>query len=397
MVTLKCQKASQTSFEFLIGTIKAKELIPLSTVTHRAIIGFDDDGMPLYNKQIQRKPSSSRVKSIKDYLINDKFATFPNNLLISVPSVVLDREITYDQNCGNYELVIDERKINVTDKDAPLYLQIFDGQHRFAGIIEAIKQCREKGEEDKAEQLENFDFVVSFFIDAEIDLQAMLFSVINRTPVKVTQDLVFDLFGLSDTDSPQKTALQVSLELNGSKDSPFYKRIRLIAKREKGINSPLSQGMFVKSITTLISPNIATAEVERFLPRSKFKNNYPGTIFRSAYSEDKDYIIYKTISNYFSSVKEMFVDRNGQSYWDLDATPDNAFHRTIGFLALMKVLVPVFNVGILQKDLSKEFFDRVFVNASQLQLLDVNNQSIYEYSSVGVNRLKDDIMALVVM
>ncbi|QHS55932.1 DGQHR domain-containing protein [Mucilaginibacter sp. 14171R-50] len=396
MITIKCQKVSQTGFEFLVGTIKAQHLIPLSTVTHRAIIGFDEEGMPLYNKQIQRKPSSARVKSIRDYLINDKFATFPNNILISVPSILLGNEITENGNCGNYDLVIDESKIDISDKDKPLYLQIFDGQHRFAGIMEAISECKATGDLDKLEQLENFEFIVSFFIDAEIDLQAMLFSIINRTPVKVTQDLVFDLFGLSDSDSPQKTALAISLELNGSNNSPFYKRIRLIAKREKGIKSPLSQGMFVKTITTLISPTINDAEVERFKSRDKFKErDYDATIFRSAYANGKDYIIYKTIENFFNAVRDVFVDVNGNSYWDLDTTPDNAFHRTIGFLALIKTLVPIYKEGMKRKDLSREFFRQYLSNAAGIKLLNENGESNYEYSSVGVNKLKDDILNLI--
>jgi DGQHR domain-containing protein len=396
MITIKCQKATQTGFEFLIGTIKAIDLIQLSTVTHRAIIGFDDDGLPLYNKQVQRKPSPPRVKSIKDYLILDKFATFPNNLLVSVPSILLGQEITYNVQCENYNLVIDESKINITDKDKPLYLQIFDGQHRFAGMAEAIRECELTNNSEKLDQLQNFEFVVSFFIDAEIDLQAMLFSIINRTPVKVTQDLVFDLFGLTDSDSPQKTALAIALELNGTADSPFYKRIRLIAKREKGIKSPLSQGMFVKTIVTLISPSIAVAENERFLPRSKFTDiQDASTIFRSAYREGKDFIIFRTILNFFNAVRETFIDGNGNSYWDLDKTPDNALQKTIGFLALIKILIPLYKEGFSKNDLSKDFFKAKLANASNIALLNAQNESNYEYSSVGVSNLRDEIAALI--
>ena len=349
ILNIICTKVTQNNVEFLVGSIKAGELIQLATVTHRAIIGFDEDGKPIYNKHIQRKPSTPRVNSIKEYLLNDKFATFPNNILISVPSVVLSKDVEYNKDCNTYTISIDKSKINITDKDNPLYLQIFDGQHRFRGIQETILECEKNNEVEKTIIFKDFEFVVSFFIDAGIDFQAMLFSVINRTPVKVTQDLVFDLFGLTEGDSPQKTALIVALQLNGIKlsdsgdEAPFYKRIRLLAKKEKGFNSPLSQGMFVKEITKLISPTLQDAEVERFQPRESFlKGGNANTIFRKSYAEGKDFVILKTILNYFTAVQQSFIDNNGNSSWSFNESSDNPLQRTIGFQALIKVLINIF-------------------------------------------------------
>jgi DGQHR domain-containing protein len=401
-IDIICQKVTQNNVDFLVGSIKANELIQLVTVTHRAIIGFDEEGKPMYNKQIQRKPSSQRVNSIKEYLLNDKFATFPNNILISVPSVVMTKEVEFNSDCNTYIVSIDKTKINITDKDNPLYLQIFDGQHRFRGIQEAIKECDEKQEIDKGMAFKEFEFVVSFFIDAEIDFQAMLFSVINRTPVKVTQDLVFDLFGLTEGDSPQKTALVIALELNGIKftengdEAPFYKRIRLLARKEKGYNSPLSQGMFVKEITKLISPTLQDAEVERFQPRDFFLNGgNANTIFRKSYAEGKDFVILRTLLNYFITVQQSFIDSKGNSSWSFNETSDNPLQRTIGFQALIKVLIHIFPEGYSNKDLSINFFKGKLKNASQLELVDENGKSKYPYSSVGVNKLRDDIINLI--
>jgi DGQHR domain-containing protein len=401
-IDIVCNKVTQNNVDFLVGSIKAKELIKLVTVTNRAIIGFDDDGMPLYNKQVQRKPSPSRVKAIKDYLLNDKFATFPNNILISVPSVVLKDEIYFNEKCNNYTISIDEEKIDLTDLDNPLYLQIFDGQHRFRGIQEVIKECKQNNDYDKLDAFLNFEFVVSFFVDAEIDFQAMLFSVINRTPVKVTQDLVFDLFGLTEGDSPQKTALAIALELNGTKkteeeeNAPFFKRIRLLAKKEKGYNSPLSQGMFVKEITKLISPTLQDAEVERFHKRDSFLNGgNQNTIFRKAYAENKDFIIYRTLLNFFIAVKQTFIDNKGNSYWSFEESDDNPLQRTIGFQALIKVLIYLYPEAINSKNLSINFFVSKLEKVNQLKLLKEDGTSNYQYSSIGVNKLKDDIINLI--
>jgi DGQHR domain-containing protein len=401
-VDIICSKVSQNNVEFLVGSIKASELIQLVTVTHRAIIGFDEENKPIYNKQIQRKPSTQRVNSIKDYLLNDKFATFPNNILISVPSIVMSKEIEFNSHCNTYTISIDKTKINITDKDNPLYLQIFDGQHRFRGIQETIMEYTENNEVDKAAIFNDFEFVVSFFIDAEIDFQAMLFSVINRTPVKVTQDLVFDLFGLTESDSPQKTALVIALELNGIKsiengdEAPFFKRIRLLAKKEKGFNSPLSQGMFVKELTKLISPTLQDAEVERFQTRDFFHSGgNSNTIFRKSYAENKDYVILRTLLNYFIAVQKSFLDINGNSSWLFNETSDNPLQRTIGFQALIKVLIHIFPEGYSNKDLSVNFFKEKLKNASKLELVDSNGNSKYAYSSVGVNKLRDDIINLI--
>jgi DGQHR domain-containing protein len=402
IIDIVCRKVTQNNVDFLVGSIPAKELLEITTVTHRAIIGFDEDGKPIYNNQIQRKPSPQRVNSIKDYLLNDKFATFPNNLLISVPTIVMSKEVEFKKDCNTYTISIDKSKINITDKDNPLYLQIFDGQHRFRGIQETIKECHEANEIEKAEVFLNFEFVVSFFIEAEIDFQAMLFSVINRTPVKVTQDLVFDLFGLTEGDSPQKTALAIALELNGTKftkngdNAPFYKRIRLLAKKEKGYNSPLSQGMFVKEITKLISPTLQDAEVERFNPRDSFnQGGNPNTIFRKSYAQGKDFIINRTLMNYFIAIQQSFVDLEGNSYWSFNEASDNPLQRTIGFQALLKVLINIFPEGYLNKDLSVDFFKSKLKNANQLQLVDSNGNSRYAYSSVGVNKLRDDILNII--
>lgn len=402
IVDIVCRKVTQNNVDFLVGSVQARELMELVTVTHRAIIGFDEEGQPIYNKQIQRKPSTQRVNSIKDYLLNDKFATFPNNILVSVPSVVMSKEVEFNNDCSTYTISIDKTKINITDKDKPLYLQIFDGQHRFRGVQETIKECQENGDNDKAEVFLNFEFVVSFFLDAEIDFQAMLFSVINRTPVKVTQDLVFDLFGLTEGDSPQKTALAIALELNGTKvtekgtDAPFYKRIRLLAKKEKGFNSPLSQGMFVKELTKLISPTLQDAEVERFNARDSFnQGGNANTIFRKSYADGKDFVIYRTLLNFFIAVQQSFVDADGNSYWSFDEASDNPLQRTIGFQALIKVLINIFQEGFTSKDLTIDYFKKKLKNVNQLQLVDAEGKSNYAYSSVGVNKLRDDILNLI--
>jgi DGQHR domain-containing protein len=404
ILTILSQKVVQNSVEFFIGKIKAKELLKMVSVTNRAITGFDDEGRPIYNKYIQRKPNPQRVKSIKEYLLSDEDACFPNNILISIPSILLADEPSLQPSFDDLYLVnIDKKRINIFSTEAPIYLQIFDGQHRFRGVQEAVEELRNtNNDNDKLEQLENFEFTVSLFIDAEIEFQAMLFSVINRTPVRVSQDLVFDLFGLTTKDSPQKTALAIVLKLNGVKTTetgdlgPFYKRVRLLAKKEKGFDSPISQGIFVKTILGLISPTPSKAEEERIHYRGDLIHGGSSrTIFRNWYANDKDNNIYKTILNFFIAVRSTFIDKDGKSYWDFNVTPENAMQRTIGFIALIEVLIEIFPDSLAEKDISVEFFRKYLNKAKDIKLIDSSGNRPYPYTSRGSKMLEIDLKNLI--
>ncbi len=407
ILPISCQEVKQNSVDFFLGKIKVKELIELVSVTSRAITGFNDLGEPLYNNNdyIQREPNPSRVNSIKNYLLTDEDACFPNNILISVPSILLAEEVKngdleYDES-HIFTLKIDKNRINLTSTEAPIYLQIFDGQHRFRGIQLAIQELRQTGSNDeKLKELENFEFVVSFFIEAEIEFQAMLFSIINRTPVKVSQDLVYDLFGLTIKDSPQKTALAIVLQLNGLREKedgkvgPFYRRIRLLSRKEKGFDSPISQGIFIKQLLKLISPSLSKADQERLWEREQLlTGGNDRTIFRQWYATNKDNNIYKTLLNYFIAVREIFIDENGNSYWDFGITPDNALQRTIGFTALIEILIKIFPDCMREKNISIDFFKKYLVKAKNIQL--VGDERPYPFTSIGGKMLKDDLEKLI--
>jgi hypothetical protein len=234
----------------------------------------------------------------------------------------------------------------------------------------------------------------------------MLFSIINRTPVKVSQDLVYDLFGLTTKDSPQKTALAIVLQLNGLKEkkgikegesnkvAPFFRRIRLLAQKEKGYDSPISQGIFIRQILRLISPTLRKADEERLYEREKLlTGGNQTTIFRRWYGMNKDNNIYQTLLNYFIAVRETFTDENGNSYWDFSVTPDNALQRTIGFTALIEILILIFPFCMNEKNISVEFFKKYLVKAKTIQL--VGDERPYPFTSIGAKMLKDDLERLI--
>lgn len=396
---ITCQKVTQNNVEFYLGKIKFEDLSKISAVSHRIIMGFDEQQRPIYNNSFQRKVNSTRKNAIKNYILIDEEAAFPNSIILSVPAILLKKEIG-DQEFTEIEI---DDSVVVLNGESPIYVQIIDGQHRFAGLKAACEELEGIGNQERLQRLLGFEFVVSFFIDAPIEFQAMLFSTINRTPVKVPYDIVYDLFGLVEKDSPQKTALAICLELNATKRvsngtlSPFSKRIKLLGKKNQGEDSVISQQIFIKSLILLICPSIRLSETERFKDRSEFNNGGTyRTIFRDFYARNKDNHMFATIENFFVAVEEVFVDSDGKSYWRIGETPDNAFQRTIGFLALIDVLVELFHKGLSEKRLSVEFFKENLIKAKNIKLLDDGQISNYPYTSRGKGELSRDLIDLVV-
>lgn len=393
-----CQKVTQNNIEFYLGKLKFRDLLKVSTISHRTIMGFDEYDKPIYNNSIQRKVAVVRKNAIKDYLLQDEEATFPNSIILAVPSILITNEIE--------DTELTKISINTTliefNEDEPLYIQIIDGQHRFAGLKHAVDELERLGNNDRKERLLDFEFVISFFVDVTIEFQAMLFSTINRTPVKVSYDIVYDLFGLTNKDSPQKTGLAICMELNSTRintegrKSPFSQRIKLLGKKNKGEDSVISQQIFIKTIITLISPTIRVSEIERFKERSFFLSGGTyKTIFRQFYAKNRDNFIFHTIENFFIAVEDIFRDEKGNSYWKIGETPDNAFQRTIGFLALIDVLIELYHRGVSQKRLSTEFFNENLLKAKDIKLLDDTGKSIYSYTSRGKGELSKDLLDLI--
>ena len=274
----------QNDQEFIIGKIKIADLLKFTKYTERVIIGYDEEERPIYNNHIQRKVEVSRVNKIADFLINDKDATFPTNIVLGVPIGVIEEQ-SQDGIIVNISLsrvVSDEiLKSNEGDKNADVYITIIDGQHRMRGIEIAIERLNKdiltKTDPEDLLRLKktlsnllNIELVVSYFIDKSLEYQAMIFSTINRTQKRVSQDLVYSLFGLSNDDTPYKTALEIVLALNGHEKSPFYKRVRLYGGNyDKHSSPPLSQATMIKNIVGLICETLRESENDKYRKRKE--------------------------------------------------------------------------------------------------------------------------------
>lgn len=388
---------SQNGQDFILGKLTIADILKITRYTERVIIDFDDDGRPVYNEQVQRKVESQRVNKIADFLINDPEATFPTNIVLNVPISVISEQ-SYDQNAGTIEIILDEivsEQIEFAkrdEKNADVYVSIIDGQHRIRGIEVAIERLKDEinrtGDSTKKKRLNdlmNIELAVSYFVDKSLEYQAMIFSTINRTQKRVSQDLVYSLFGLSSNDTPYKTALEVVLALNGHPKSPFYRRIKLYGGnyKRKNVNGdifspPLSQSTMIKNIVLLICENKREAENDKYrnrkdlLKRSTTKN----LPFREFYAQNKDYLISDCLFYFYGSVQKILGN-----YWNYseNTSPQNILQSTVGFEALLRVLSDILTYNNI-----KEYTTTVFdIYISKLSDIRFDDQVLFPITTKG--------------
>lgn len=382
----------QNGQEFIIGKIKISDLLKITKYTERVIIGFDDNEKPIYNDHVQRKVEQVRVNKIADFLVNDKEATFPTNLVLGIPMLAIKEQVSLGSELLQI-IFTDEvlQEVSSKKEQADIYVTIIDGQHRVRGIEVAIErlnsdicnyevagntQCLLKSKKI-LENLLNIELVVSYFIDKSLEYQAMIFSTINRTQKRVSQDLVYSLFGLSPDDTPYKTALEVVLALNGHEKSPFYKRIKLYGGNYKrGDSPPLSQATMIKNIVSLISESLRESENDRYKKRKELRESSKPLPFRTFYANDKDYLISDCLFYFFNAIARSFPD-----LWNYDGVskPQNILQSTVGFEALLNLMS-----DILIKDNIKTF-DTLTFRSSIDKIKDINfaDLSLYPMSSKG--------------
>ena len=395
-VGIKGFPVSQNGQDFIIGKVSIEYLLKFTRYTERLITGFDENEKPIYNNHVQRKVEKARVSKIADFLINDPEAMFPTNIVLNIPTVAIA-----EQRGGNdqVEIIFDDEVVRQIEQakngvsDTDVYVTIIDGQHRIRGIEEAIDRLKKIAENNelmrnRLNSLLNIELVVSFFIDKSLEYQAMIFSTINRTQKKVSQDLVSSLFGLTTEDTPYKTALEVVLALNAHPSSPFYRRIKLYGGEysKKTFSPPLSQATMIKNIVKYISVSLREADNDRYRKRKELLKNDSGKYlpFRRFYAEDRDDMISNCIYYFFNSIK-----RTLGGYWDYDGVskPNNILQSTVGFEALFRIMSKIMEANNIS-DFNKDTFDKFII---KLRNLEYGNTEKYPISTKGKTELIRDM------
>jgi DGQHR domain-containing protein len=348
-----CIRATQPVGDIFIGAIPFKTLIRISYFDVRRVLQEERDVERYLG--IQRPLEHRRVKALSDY-VNFKDASFPTSIILA-----MDEDYAqFDEN--NNTMTVSNVRGTEDRPSIPIakIARVLDGQHRIAGLSSF------KGE--------TFDVPVTIFVGADISDQAHIFATVNLEQTKVQKSLVYDLFSLARTRSPQKTCHNAAVALDRDPKGALYKRIKRLGFATEGrIFEPITQSTFVESLMPYISDS-PKADRDRLLRNEKLEKIYGDELFkmpfRNLFIEEKDIDITEIVFNYFSAVRTKWPEA-----WN-DRGRGMMLNRTNGFRALMRFLrnayLDIASPGDVPSD--KKFFDRVFsrINLSDLDFTTEN-------------------------
>jgi DNA sulfur modification protein DndB len=184
---------------------------------------------------VQRVLNSKRIASVKDFTLN--IGDYPGDVVLNWTN----KENPIQRNNG--ELAFDE----VSDS-----AQIIDGQHRLAGIKEAIKENPD---------IAKYEIPVVIYENLSTRECADIFLSINTEQKTVSRSLVLDLYGVANeaiVDPAAVRARDIALFLNEEENSPYQGNIKLPGSlRKRG-------GIELSTIITAIKPLVEeTGDFER--------------------------------------------------------------------------------------------------------------------------------------
>lgn len=305
---------------FYVGKIDSSTLSSISYVKTRKITEGVSEGT-------QRELDSARVKAISQYC-EDPDATFPTPFVLAINSNDI---LHFEEENGIFRMEFDDnRKI----------AEIIDGQHRIEGI--------------KANKQFNTELMIVIMFDLTSEEKAYVFSTINSNQRTVPKSLIYDLFEVSNNRSPYKTCHEIARIMNSSSNSPFFKRLKMLGRKESE-NEILSQGAFVSHLLTLITDN-ADKDTILIKNREILRPN-ENKIFRRYFIKDEDQIILRILYNYFGAIKEVFYEE-----W---TNPESIFVKTTGFGGFIKSLPAYYKAGLDAGNLSREFFLTQMIEAKK--------------------------------
>ena len=339
-LSFPCLRATQPIGDFFVATIPYEKLRKFTFFDVRRTLQEQRDVEKYLG--IQRPVDNKRIKDLSKY-VNLVDASFPSSIIVSLEEDYVD----FDED--SKELTIRNFR---RDESAPSTAiakigRVIDGQHRIAGL-EFFHPTVEN---------EKFDLTVTIFIGADIADQAHIFATVNIEQTKVNKSLVYDLYELSRSRSPQKTCHNIVVALDRDREGPFYRRIkRLGIAREDVIFQPVTQATIVESLIGYLSED---PKIDRDnLIRGKSLNKLSGDElfkrpFRNMFVDGKDLEIIQVVHNFFSAVRDRWPvawDERGQGH---------VLNRTLGVRALLRFLRRAYAQSGVPGDVvsQKKFFE----------------------------------------
>ena len=323
-------RITQPIGDFFIGKMTAKDLMDISWFDIRRLKGDHDlDGY----LGIQRRTSNTRVREIAQYVtLTD--ATFPTAVILAVEGkcASLSPISNGAQSNNFFEMTLKNTPGEIEDSNTVLFkgiARVLDGQHRIKGLYES------------GHDLSDFEVNVCIFVDPDIADQAGIFATVNLAQTKVNRSLVYDLLSYSKSRSPERTCHTVTVTLDQSAKSPFFRRIKRLGVSTKGrFDEVLTQATVVKALLPYLTNNVLRDRDigKRFGNwRSVESFNSERLIFRHWFVSEQDEQIAAQMMHYFEAVR-----RRWPAAWE-ELETGNMLPRTNGFRAFMSFLQPAYN------------------------------------------------------
>ena len=336
-INIKILEVTQPIGAFYVGVIDANDLEYISHVDTRALLKLEEyENRDVFAQYmgIQRPLDPERVKEIKQY-VNTIDSSFPNTIIVAIKS----------------EDVVFKNEGHLKVKRKPDVVTIIDGQHRLSGFIE--------------NNVENFQLIITIFLDLELEEQAYIFSTINTKHRKINPSLAKDLLEFSKVETPEKLAHNIAKKLNSESNSPWYRQIKMLGRKDELSEGIISQHTFTKEIINLIYDDKNHPIVRDILKRHNNKRKYLNRFnekfkkypFWNFYVDNQDDIIYTSLFNYFTIFQDTFSNEWHNKNYILT--------KTTGYSAIMQGLSKILPIGINEKKLSKSFFQQYIQNAKE--------------------------------
>ncbi len=179
---------------YYLCKIKCSDLIKMSYVARRG--QSEEEGA------VQRILNTRRISSISRFLQNGGF--FPTNIILNI--------------INPEKIEVKEDIITVSDEEA--IAQVLDGQHRIAGMRDAIKAVPQIGDTE---------FPCLIAVGLTTEQCAQIFISINTEQKNVPKSLIYDLYGLVDVpnrDISLDRGHDIAVALNEAEDSPYRSFIK---------------------------------------------------------------------------------------------------------------------------------------------------------------------------
>jgi DGQHR domain-containing protein len=339
-ISFKCIKASQPIGDLYVASISHRDLIRMTYFDVRRVIDKERDVERYLG--IQRPLHKNRVIDLGDY-VNYLDASFPTSIIVAINDI---EYVKFDDDTGIMTVSNMKNGDDVPSIPIRRLGRVIDGQHRIAGL--------ESFSGDK------FDVPVTIFLGSDISDQAHIFSTVNLEQTKVSKSLVYDLYELARTRSPQKAAHNIAVTLDRDESSALYKRIkRLGMATADRIFEPISQATFVEGILDHITRDPKMDRDVLLRGENPEKADTDETfklVFRNMFIDGRELDILEIIYNYFNAVKRRWPDA-----WN-DKGRGAVLNRTNGIKALLRFLRHAYLKVAVPGDLVTEdkFYERVF-------------------------------------